>query len=126
MAKKEITKDLTERDFISSLLLLKPKSGEGSGRFDAKRLYDTLRENVQLTRQDPNSLDRMLSILRRNHAVYRHSDEMPTEIYYIKDAACKAIKDDLEKRLGLSYLRKFGLVAREIWEHYYSLVPVKR
>lgn len=125
MVKKDRLKSLTGHDFICSLLLLKPQSKEGSGRFDARRLYDVLREEPHAY---PNhqTLEDVMPHLRMGHTIYQHSDEMHTQIYYIREAACKAIRRDLEIRLGPNHLQNFRAIAKKIWEHYDALAPVGR
>ena len=126
MGKKNVLKNLTGIEFICSLLLLKPQSKEGRGRFDARRLYGVLREAPPAT-PNHHCLEGALPSLITGHTVYQHPDEMHTEIYYIREAACKAIRRELETRLGPNHLQDFGPIAKKIWKRYDALpAPVGR
>ena len=125
MVRVDLSK-ISNFDFITSLLLLKTKNDEGSGNFDARRLWSAIEATVSSDIFDKGSLDAMLSVLRMGHTIYQHSDELHTEIYYVRHRACEAITRDLEKRLGKEYLKRFETVARKIWGNYDSLASVKR
>lgn len=121
MAKKDILKNLTSYDLVWSLLLLKPQSEEGRGRFDANMFRNAINESMPPAYYDINSV---LSVLRMGRSVYQHSDQMHTEIYYLREGACKAAQENLEKRLGKFFLENFKPTAREIWKKYDSKIRV--
>ena len=118
-AKKGTLKNMSTFDIVCSLLIYKPQSEEGKGRFDARKFDQVIKESIPSTSSD--NLENVLSILRMGHTIYQASDEMHTELYYIRSAACDAMTKDLEKRLGASHLANFKSIAKEIWKIYDSL-----
>ena len=119
MARKDILKDMSAYDALCGILLTKPKSKEGCGRFDAGRLYSALKSSEKyngLVRE----IDTMLSVLRRGHTIFQYQDELHTEVYYLNDKMCNSITRDLEKRLGIDFLEKFSSITKDVWKRYDS------
>ncbi len=142
MVKKDILMGVDNYDLLCAILLTKPKSAEGCGRFDARRLYHTLQDIskndeklasffrvVETDGSSPGSGERIeavLSLLCTQEVIYQFQDELDTEIYYLNRSKYEALGDSLEKRRGMAFLRGVRPLTERIWKRYDALTPKRR
>lgn len=136
---KDILRSVTDFDLVCTILLTKPKNKEGIERFDAKKLYEAIRDSSKKYKElgrlfrktgtdgsvpsafcDSTALDTMFSVLRMGYTIGQFQDELHTEIYYLRKESLSVLAKELENRLGKSFLEKLDPMAQDVWNSYAS------